>query len=209
MTKQLILILCLFFSYQGNAQYDNWKLGKVVFKNNTNLKGFIRFKGNRIHYKTSEKSKIERYSPKEIEKVYYGIDGGETGYFEYLPSGKYNTSTWLKLVINGKSKLYKKANVTSDTYLINGTNHITNQPTIGLRLKSKNKKPQEFSYQFFIRRESETNATEIPVTSQEKFKLNCLAYFKDCEKITSYLQKDLYHSYEIYDLVDDYNLFCD
>jgi len=213
MTKIIFTITTFLTFSMCFSQYD-WREGKIVLKDGQKLKGLVKLnmstdevislKKSKVLFKKNRKARIKKFSEKEINKVLYGSTNSEIGYFEYVPITK-NKFELLRLVVNGKSKLYKRVIRSKNNGLFTPftNDNFQNIPNHKGQVKT------ELIDQYYIIKNDETKATQIKISSTEKFKENAIAYFKDCKKIVQYLENDLYEEFDIRELVEDYNIFCE
>ncbi|WP_299314816.1 hypothetical protein [uncultured Aquimarina sp.] len=209
MIKIIISIITILTFSICNGQYD-WRAGKVVLKNGQTLKGIVKMtmpsnklvslSSSKVYYKKNRKGKVKKFTKDEIRKVFYGSYNSETGFFEYAPITK-NKKELFRVIINGKSKLYKRT-VKNISY----SNRILD-PSISPRRPRK--KDIQFVNQYYVIRNGEITVTYIPDESLEKFKEKTISYFSDCKKIIQYIENNLYEEFEIKELVEDYNIFCE
>jgi len=209
MIKTIISIFTILTYSMCYGQYD-WREGKVVLKNGQTLKGIVKMtmpsnklvslSNSKVYYKKNWKGKVKKFTKDEIEKVFYGSYNSETGFFEYAAITK-NKKELLRVIINGKSKLYKRT-VKNVSYS-GGVFDSSISPGVS------RKKEVQFVNQYYIIRNGEINATYIPDESLEKFKKKTISYFSDCKKIIQYIENNLYEEFEIKELVEDYNIFCE
>jgi len=209
MTKIIISIFAILTFSMCYGQYD-WREGKIILKNGQTLKGIVKmsmpknkaasFYSSKVQYKRNWKGKPKKIANEEIEKVFYGAFNTEAGYFEFAPVTKKKKELF-RVILNGKSKLYKRT-IKSVSYTGGGINSNTSPRT------SRNKKIQ-FIDLYYVIRNGELSVTYIPHISLEEFKEKAISYFSDCKKIIEYIENDLYAEFEIKQLVEDYNTFCE
>ncbi len=221
MTKIIITISILLNFSICLGQYD-WREGKVILKDGQKLKGFVKLsmttdelislKKSKVLFKTNRKGRVKKFDKKEINKVFYGSTNSEIGYFEYVPITK-NKFELLRLVVTGKSKLYKRVirSKNNGLFILLPNENFNNNRNYNFQNIPNNKGQikTELIDQYYIIRDDEVKATQIKISSTEKFKENTIDYFKDCEKIVQYLENDLYEEFDIHELVEDYNIFCE
>ncbi|PKV48853.1 hypothetical protein ATE84_0867 [Aquimarina sp. MAR_2010_214] len=215
MARIIITFITLLSFSMCFGQYD-WREGKIILKDGQTLKGFVKLsmstgelislKKSKVLYKKNRKGKVKRFNDKEINKVFYGSTNSEIGYFEYVPITK-NKLELLRLVVNGKSKLYKRVvkstNYNNRLFTPSPNTNFNNTPNHNRQVKT------ELVDQYYVIRSNEIKVTQISIGSTEKFKEKAIDYFKDCKKIVKYLENNLYEEFDIHQLIEDYNIFCE
>lgn len=114
--KRIILIITLVYFSQINAQFNDYKFGKVFFKDGTEKWGFIKFKDlDKIQFKKEMNNKAVIFGYEDIVKLNNDSD------FEYLLID--NKPRLLKVVLKGKINLY------SSEYMYEGLNGFSAEYT--------------------------------------------------------------------------------
>ena len=195
----------LFFS-SVQAQYDNWTPAKVILKNGTSFRGWVKFPKHsgglisigttKFKYRKNRKGKTQQYGSDSVDEIVFGDEEFTTVHYKYVPIKK-NKSVLMELVVRGKVNLYTR------TVLMEGGT-FTNNPN----LTSNTIYYDDFQY--YLIRNGEQNATLIAgPNSFSNFIYKAKRYFSDCSKIIYYLDNELYELNNIVELVDDYNLLCE
>jgi hypothetical protein len=213
MTKRNLLFILLFTFSLSYGQYD-WRSGKVVLKNGDTLKGVLKIpmitRGllsipkYKLEYKKDEKGKKKKFDKTQVNKVFFGTSNSNIGYYEYAPipnSILIKKMALVKLIRNGKVKLY------------------TRTIKAGVNTGFQNQKKIIKRKEYFIIRENEKIATRVPQESNEvsitskwnlkSFKNDMKKYFSDCPEIVAYIEDGIYENFDIAQIVEDYNLFCE
>lgn len=203
MPKNLFIFLTILTSFISHSQY-NWTPGKLILKNGDTLKGFLKLPMHNIsttpislgkpklEYRKGFDGKKEKFTYKEVSKVFFGTYNSDLGYYEYVRTLNQGTGIY-KIIRNGKVKLYVR------TIKFIAPNSFN----------SFNKKVQKIK-QYCVIRDNERIANPIEFSgSSRTFKNFALRYFSDCPEVISYIENDLYENFDIVQIVDDYNLLCE
>jgi len=214
--KKNILIISILTCSLSFAQYD-WTPGKLILKNGETLKGLIKIPtktiglltigSNKIQYKKEKKGKKKKYSKSQVDKIYFGTFNPNVGYYEYIPIKMKRTAV-CKLIRNGKVKLYTR------------TIKIGVNNSYGVGGMTNGSKDVKKVKEYYILRENERFATNVLQDKDDlsslfykgnlkSFKNYMKRYFSDCKKVVSYIENDLYEDFDIAQIVEDYNLFCE
>ena len=205
MTKKIILILVTILYFSSiHAQYE-WTPAKVILKNGSSFRGLVKFPmhsgglvsigSTKFKYKKNSKSNTEKYGSDALDKVIFGDEQFATVEYQYVPIKK-NKSVLMVLLVSGNVNLYSRTVSHYNNTFIGDQDFPTS--TI------------DYNSQYYLIRETEQVATMIEgQNSFGSFINKAKKYFSDCEKIIYYLDNELYHSNNLLELVEDYNLLCE
>jgi len=207
--KRTILLFISFFIISISYGQTDWTSGKLILKNGESLKGLIKVTNNsKIHYKEKKKAKKKKFGPKEVDKVYFGvITNANIGYYEYVYFGLLDGFVLAKLVIFGKAKLYIR------------TRKVIEEKSFGTDIHTSTIKKYRIVKDYLVFREGESISTIIINSDQTDgssfeynkkiFNKRVVEYFSDCPDIKLYLENEVYSDFDIYQILEDYNLLCE
>lgn len=210
-----ILLLALFCS-AIYAQNGEWIPAKVILKNGTSFRGFVKFPYSSSTFRSADGQWEQKFDLKK-EELTYEYEKNENPFSLTIstnsrkiifrktkksPKIKYD-ETELEEVVFGDEQFaverYRFVSVTDKKSLIM---QIIMEGKVNL-YKAKSI--------YYVKKDKEKTATIISKKGVSDYisLINAKAYFSDCEKIIYYLENDLYRYDNIEELVDDYNLLCD
>jgi hypothetical protein len=209
LVKALSFFVLIFISFSLNAQYDAWTPAKVVLKNGTSFRGLVKFpkhSGGLISigttdfkYRRKRKAKTVKYGHETVEEVIFGDEDFTTVHFKYVPITA-KRHVLMEEILEGKVSLFSRTVQNfEDPDAIIDTNPDIDET--GYYYDSS---------QYFVIRANEKKATLIAGPNMANtFLRRAKDYFYDCEKIVGYLEDELYTQNDLFDLIEDYNLFCE